>query len=144
MKTNCPQCGRAIQGLLPLPITFCPSCGHHFNEENEMANMIPAEDLTPQKPWHPSDEIRTITGLASAEPSPQARRAAEEIAERVLGGVFIYNNEGLNELAEIVERETGIGEAVKLIERFVDAANADNRGTELWNEARAFLANHQK
>lgn len=54
------------------------------------------------------------------------------------------SQEGLQVLAEIIERETGIGEAVKLIERFVDATNADNRGSELWGEALAFLNRHKK
>lgn len=93
----------------------------------------------------------------SPTPTPAATRAAEEIYE----AISHFDGPNVETLAAIIdahvpacpsespgcERQGGLsgkderlGEARRLIERFVDDANADNRGTELWKEARAFLA----
>lgn len=72
------------------------------------------------------------------EPSALATKAAEEIENEydLSNGTLEYQ---VPFVAEIIERETRIGKALDLIQRFVDAANADNRGTDLWEEARTFL-----
>lgn len=82
------------------------------------------------------------------EPSAQARRAAEAV-------LALHNERGLDihftedELAEIIERETGAGEAIRLLEKLTSSMEAHAAMNKLAGigpsfpeakEARAFLA----
>lgn len=90
------------------------------------------------------------------EPSQTAKRAAEAICDtftvlaRTSGGQTSFDEAEPIDLAAIIERETGVGEAVKLItylasqhqpDEMEEPEDADYQGAyeHFVNEARAFL-----
>jgi len=86
----------------------------------------------------------------SPEPSPQARRVVEALAawipDNLEPDLGITERE-LGRMAEIIERETGVGEARSIIERMLphleQLAMPDAAADAIEREARAFLAKHQ-
>jgi hypothetical protein len=80
------------------------------------------------------------------EPSPQARRAAEAVRSEIWRTINSVDKPSVGELAEIVERETGVGAALDFIRRLAEDENDalsmeyESVVTNYSAEARAFLA----
>jgi hypothetical protein len=75
------------------------------------------------------------------QPSQQARRAAEAIHKQANAIVLPT---GIKDLTQIIERETGVGEACQIIRDFLICGDFGNLPPERGlDQARAYLAKHQ-